>query len=247
MFVQKRNINPLNLCKMVIGKGLLAKAFKQYENDDEVIIFASGVSNSKEISESEFEREENLLKSISNKDALLVYFGTCSVYDPTVQMSRYVRHKMHMERLVSLYFHKSIVFRLPIIVGHTNNPNTFFNFIKEQIEKGNSIPVHFSASRHLVDIDDLALLLPGIIETYKGVKNLEKFKKKIEVSFNNGIMVLDIVKMMLDIMNKKNDIEIIYGGCDYDFPKKDFSDYLKSINYQLPENYTYNLLKKYLL
>ena len=39
---------------MVIGNGMIANAFKQYENDDEVIIFASGVSNSKENNDSEF-------------------------------------------------------------------------------------------------------------------------------------------------------------------------------------------------
>lgn len=231
---------------MVIGNGLLAKAFKQYENDNEVIIFASGVSNSSETSESEFEREGSLLKSLANKNVLLVYFSTCSMYDPTIQMSKYVRHKMRMERMISIYFNKSIIFRLPNVVGRTKNPNTFFNFIKNKIEHGDSIPVHIDASRHLVDIDDLTLLLPGIIETYKSVNEVIKFNKTIEVSFDDKTMVSDIVKIMLDIMNKKNDIEIIYGGSDYDFNRKYFSDYLNSINYEVQENYTYNLLKKYL-
>ena len=46
---------------MVVGTGLLAKAFLEYENDDNIIVFASGVSNSKEISREEFDREKLLL------------------------------------------------------------------------------------------------------------------------------------------------------------------------------------------
>ena len=33
---------------------------------------------------------------------------------------------------------------------------------------------------------------------------------------------------------------------DYEFDKKEFSDFLSSISYKTPEDYTYNLLKKYL-
>ena len=66
---------------MVIGNGLLAKSFSKYKDDDQVIIFASGVSNSKEVNPEAFMREMDLLRSITNKDALLVYFSTCSVYD----------------------------------------------------------------------------------------------------------------------------------------------------------------------
>ena len=45
---------------MVIGNGLVASAFSKYKNDDDVIIFASGVSNSSTNKKEEFEREINL-------------------------------------------------------------------------------------------------------------------------------------------------------------------------------------------
>ena len=47
---------------MIIGNGLLAKAFIEYKNNDEIVIFASGVSNSLEEKQSEFKRETDLLK-----------------------------------------------------------------------------------------------------------------------------------------------------------------------------------------
>ena len=33
---------------MVVGKGLLAKAFDEYNKNEDIVVFASGVSNSKE-------------------------------------------------------------------------------------------------------------------------------------------------------------------------------------------------------
>ena len=68
---------------MIIGNGLLAQAFSEYNNNDEILIFASGVSNSLEEKESEFDREAKLLKSVITNypDKTMVYFSTCSVYD----------------------------------------------------------------------------------------------------------------------------------------------------------------------
>lgn len=229
---------------MVVGNGLLANAFKHYEHDDQIIIFASGVSNSKETNEKEFEREEKLLKSIPI-DKMFVYFSTCSIYDLSAQGSQYVRHKMHMERLIHMYFENYIIFRLPTIVGKTNNPHTFFNYFKDKINNNSEIKVDALSSRYLIDIDDLSNFLSGIIERHRADNEIGQ--KKINIAFDNKTMVIDIVEMMMKILDKKSDIVLSNNGCDYEFEKKYFEDYLKSINYKEPENYTYNLLKKYLL
>jgi nucleoside-diphosphate-sugar epimerase len=230
---------------MVIGNGMIAKAFKQYADDDRVIIFASGVSNSKETRQEEFDREEKLMKSLTNEGAILVYFSTCSLYDPTLNSSPYVRHKRAMEYIARYNFNKSIIFRLPNVIGRTENPNTFFNYIKNQIQQQKTISVHRDASRYLIDVDDLTTLLPTAIENYKN--SHETGQQNFEVAFDNKTMVIDIVKMMMEIMNKKSEIEIINDGCDYEFDRKSFKEYLKSINYEEPKDYTYNLLKKYLI
>ncbi len=224
---------------------MIAKAFKQYADDDRVIIFASGVSNSKETRQEEFDREEKLMKSLTNEGAILVYFSTCSLYDPTLNSSPYVRHKRAMEYIARYNFNKSIIFRLPNVIGRTENPNTFFNYIKNQIQQQKTISVHRDASRYLIDVDDLTTLLPTAIENYKN--SHETGQQNFEVAFDNKTMVIDIVKMMMEIMNKKSEIEIINDGCDYEFDRKSFKEYLKSINYEEPKDYTYNLLKKYLI
>lgn len=228
---------------MVVGNGMIANAFKQYVDDDKVIIFASGVSNSKETSEKEFKREEDLLRSL-DKSKLLIYFGTCSVNDPTIQRSPYVAHKICMEYVIRYQFKKSIIFRLPIVVGNTKNPNTFFNYFKEKISSESEVEVDLLASRYLIDADDLSEILSKIIDQYK---SSEEFgQKQMTIAFNNKTMVTDIIDMMMEILGKKSDITLTHKGCDYQFDKKTFDDYLNSIDYKIPDNYTYNLLKKYL-
>ena len=47
---------------MVVGDGMMAKAFAAFAQEPGVVIFASGVSDSTEISAAAFEREEALLR-----------------------------------------------------------------------------------------------------------------------------------------------------------------------------------------
>lgn len=77
---------------MVIGNGMIAKACKAFIDDTSVTIFASGVSNSAEVLVENFQREFELLAS-QTKDIKIVYFSTCSVNDPSVADTPYVRHK----------------------------------------------------------------------------------------------------------------------------------------------------------
>ena len=46
---------------MIVGRGLIASLFVNVDKDN-VIFFASGVSNSLEVRDEEFLREENLIK-----------------------------------------------------------------------------------------------------------------------------------------------------------------------------------------
>ena len=117
---------------MVIGNGLIANAFNQYKNNDDVIIFASGVSNSSNNKIEEFEREINLLNEYLISDKKLIYFSTCSITDNS-KKSDYINHKIFMENFIKSNHNNYIIFRLPIVVGKCNNKNTFFNNIRDKI------------------------------------------------------------------------------------------------------------------
>ena len=91
---------------MVVGTGLIAKAFLEYENDDNIIVFASGVSNSKEISIDEFDREKLLLNDYLEKygkNKHFIYFSTCSIYDTYFERSEYSKHKINMEKILMTF------------------------------------------------------------------------------------------------------------------------------------------------
>ncbi len=44
---------------MIVGRGQLAKCFQKYQLNDDICIFASGVSDSSCIYEKQFNREKN--------------------------------------------------------------------------------------------------------------------------------------------------------------------------------------------
>ena len=98
---------------MVVGNGMMAKAFDHFKYDHSVIIFASGVSNSDEKNEAAFKREEKLLLSLIPTQAKLVYCRTISVEDPSLQHSHYIRHKLELELLIENNFSNYLIFRLP--------------------------------------------------------------------------------------------------------------------------------------
>jgi len=122
---------------MVIGKGMIAKAFSNYMDKKDVAIFASGVSNSLERNEREFQREKDLLCKVINDshDKLLVYFSTCSVYDSSVNKTPYVRHKLKMESIIAENVEQFNLFRLPQVVGKTSSQTlvkVFFDKIQSE-------------------------------------------------------------------------------------------------------------------
>lgn len=75
---------------------MVAKRFESYSQKDDFIIFASGVSNSKNSDLTAYQREAALLEKLIAEypGKTLVYFSTCSLYDPGEKGSLYYLHKL---------------------------------------------------------------------------------------------------------------------------------------------------------
>lgn len=149
---------------MIVGRGLLADAFRaRYEADASITIFASGVSNSSETDEAQFARERDLLEAtlIEGRDRF-VYFSSCVVGFDHLTPSPYVRHKRRMEERV-LARSGGFVFRLPQVVGRTHNPHTLTNYMVSHIVEGREFTIYDGAERNLVDIDDIAVIVPELL------------------------------------------------------------------------------------
>lgn len=167
---------------MILGRGLIATAFKNSVFDSPLyVVFASGVSNSSESDPKAYAREMALLDSSIAKNTTILYFSTTSIFDPTKQDTPYIQHKISIEKEIRERADSYMIIRLPILVGHTPNPNTLINFMVSAIREQRPVEVHAKACRHLLDIDDLVPLLtpyafdPQIRETLNipGSQNIQ--------------------------------------------------------------------------
>ncbi len=110
---------------MILGNGDIARSLI---DTNSLLFFASGVSNSAEVRDSEFQRERRLLLK-QDKHQHIVYFGSLSIFYAD---NAYARHKKEMERLVKKNFKKWTIVRLGNITWGTN-PHTIINFLRKKI------------------------------------------------------------------------------------------------------------------
>jgi len=220
---------------MIVGNGTIAKAFEFYKNNDGVLIFASGVSNSQEIDSDAFKRERDLLidNIKNNQNKLFVYFGTCSVYDDSVNKTEYVAHKLKMESLVRTMCSQYYIFRLPQVVGPSNN-KTLVNYLFASILNNTEIDIYQNSTRNLIDSSDVFSVANYVISNGLYINEITN------IATPNNASILQILKTIEDITGllfqanlidsgKKNNIDItkIY---DLDREFNFFSDdYMRNI------------------
>ena len=111
---------------MIVGHGDLASVMPK---KSDLLFFASGVSNSQETRESEYQREIDLLLT-QNKTLHIVYFSSLAIF---YSNTRYARHKRYMESLIKKWFPLYTIIRLGNIT-FGKNPHTLINYLKTHPE-----------------------------------------------------------------------------------------------------------------
>lgn len=111
---------------MIVGYGDIAGAI---EDTPDKIFFASGVSNSQETREPEYDRERELLLQ-QPEHSHLVYFSSLAVLDG---ISRYLDHKREMEGLIRDTFDVYTIVRIGNL-DWGENPHTLINYLKAHPE-----------------------------------------------------------------------------------------------------------------
>lgn len=221
---------------MIIGRGLIANLFTEVDLDD-VVYFASGVSNSSETDKNQFLREENLVRETLNKypKQLFIYFSTCSIYDSSKYNSLYVLHKLHMEELIKENAENYLILRVSNAVGEGGNPNLLMNYLARQIKSNATITIHNNATRNLVDVEDVR----DITLQYIASNNWNKI---VNVAYIENFFIPEIIQSFEENLNLKTNIisedkgehySIDVHELDYDFTIQDKYEYLA------------NLIKKY--
>lgn len=118
---------------MIIGNGTIASVLKDREDR---LYFASGVANSQEKRESEYQREKDLLLS-QDRSHHVVYFSTLAIF---YEDTRYTRHKKEMEDLIKNNFKRYTIMRL----GNPtwgNNPANLIPFLRQKIKNNEPFEV----------------------------------------------------------------------------------------------------------
>lgn len=129
---------------MIIGNGDIAGVLKDCGRED-LLFFASGVSNSGENRESEYLREKKLLLE-QEQHLHIVYFSSLSIF---YSDTRYARHKREMEDLVKKHFPYYTIIRIGNITWGSN-PNTIINFFKNKLKNNEPFEIK-DAYRYIVD------------------------------------------------------------------------------------------------
>jgi hypothetical protein len=119
---------------MIIGRGDIASILNDREG---AIFFVSGVSNSLEKRESEYEREYKLL-SEQDKTKCIFYISSITIDNKEkFEISRYLQHKKQMEDYIKNSFKSYNIIRIGNI-SWGSNPNTFLNYIKSKVKNNES-------------------------------------------------------------------------------------------------------------
>jgi nucleoside-diphosphate-sugar epimerase len=226
---------------MVIGKGLLAKRFESYQHDERFLIFASGVSNSKTKNPDLYNRETALLRDYLHQypDKIIVYFSTCSIYDPDEQQSAYVRHKLHIEELIRQKARQFFIFRVSNVAGHSSNPNTLLNYFFYHIRNGINFDLWTNACRNIIDIDDVFFIADELL------KKTPASPAPLNIASPVDYPVKDIVSAIETFLGtKSNYVEVNKGSC-FDIDLSAIRPVLERSATIFDTNYLAGLLAKY--
>ena len=225
---------------MVIGNGIVATEFFDFKEDNDVVLFASGVSNSRETLEANFKREENLLldalKEYSN--GTFVYFSTCSIYDSSLNNSLYVNHKLNMERIIQEKASKYKIFRISNIVGKTPNPNTLTNYLANCIVNEKKFEVWRKATRNLIDIIDIGKLVRG--ELKRPQEN-----NIVNIANSENYSLFEIVSGLEFALEKQANYSVVDKGADFEIDISYIKLFKEKLGVFFGENYLKELLIRY--
>lgn len=224
---------------MIVGHGLIGQSFQKVDRED-VLFFASGVSNSLETDPNQFAREENLLRAklAEFPDKILVYFSTCSIYDSSKVHSKYVNHKLKMEQIVIENASQYLIARVSNAVGKGGNQNTLINYLIESIKNETQIKIHTHATRNLIDVADIVKIVIELIDT-------QQINQLVNVAYLYNYTILEILTHIQEHLQRSARFELVDEGQSYNIETREINHYFKKNQLLDKEVYFKNILKKY--
>ncbi len=224
---------------MIIGNGLIASLFTDCDQEN-IIFFASGVSNSLETQKEEFLREENLIRKTitENPNKIFIYFSTCSIYDSSKTESQYVLHKLKMEQIITQLSPQYLIVRLSNAVGNGGNPNLLINYLVRSVKNSETINVHTKATRNFIDTEDIKNIVIQLIKN-------KNFNKIINIAYPENYTIIEILEILENFFQIKPKLNLVKSGSGYLIDIPDVQDYFNQHALTNKETYLYKILEKY--
>ncbi len=227
---------------MIIGNGQLAKTFKEDRCFfDDVVIFASGVTNSDCRDNREFNREKELLEKtlVENNDKRFVYFSSCALSAEDYEKNEYYQHKQHMEDIISENSNNYLIFRIPQLFGNLIHHKTIINFFYESIQQQQQFTIFAEAYRYVIEINDVKKL----VKAYLKFSNQCKI---VDLANPYRYKVFDIVNILEKLLKKKAVYTILEKEDQYRLDFSEMEDFIKahSIHMAFGPDYLFNKLKE---
>ena len=225
---------------MIVGNGLIASVFLKSEKDyKDYIIFASGVSSSKETKFEEFEREKTLLKNVlkKNNNLKLIYFST--ILSDKIN-NHYYQHKLSVENYIKKNCSNYKIYRIPQILGYSGNNDNLVNYFVNKIKKNEEINLYKNVKRSILDVDDLKKIVDINLTNSKN--------ETLNISSIEKISVINLCKKIGGILNIKPKIKIIVVTTKLNWNtrnSKKINEIINSLDL-VKKNYTNNTLIKYI-
>jgi len=179
---------------MVVGNGLIGTEMKKIDIDN-ILFFCSGVSDSTVTSQKLFQREIDLLNSITKNFEYdkIIYFGSL----PNLSNKIFLNHKKNVENKIKTLNKKYIIARVPTVVGKTGNSNNLIPFFVNSIKNSLSVDV-YETFRSILDVSDLRRLVEYLF--------LDNFNGEIDINYIELIRSENILNILSKTMKKKGNI-----------------------------------------
>lgn len=226
---------------MVIGNGLVARKFELYNSEDNFLVFASGVSNSKTKNTEAYNREMKLLKDSLEKynTKSLIYFSTCSIYDSQEKDSAYVQHKLRIEDFIQTRVKQYHIFRISNLAGISSNPNTLLNFFFNHVKNEVNFDLWSNASRNIIDVDHAYLIIDHILKHNLFPNQVINIANPVNYPVKK---IITAIETFLDI--NSNYVEIDKGSC-FEIDISPIQYLFQKLEVGFGPEYLRRLLKKY--
>jgi len=182
---------------MIVGNGQLAQTFQKISHQD-IVVFASGVSNSSCQEEREFQREETLLLSTleKHKDKKFIYFSSCALSADAYELNEYYRHKQRMENLIKQYSNNYYIFRIPQLFGDLKKHKTIINYFYNCIINQVPFSVYNDAYRYVIELNDLCKIVDYIVST-------QSSKLILDIANPYRYKIINIVEILENLLSIK--------------------------------------------